>query len=91
MLFIILSVLDLLAAAMMVLGHLGFFAVPVAMAGIYLALKIIFWRDLFSIIDCVAGVYCGFVALGHRGVLTWIFLVYFVYKAATGALVSMST
>jgi len=90
MLFIVLSLLDLLAAALMVLGHFEIIAAPVAMAGLYLALKLVFWRDLFSMIDFAAGVYCGFLALGYSGVLTWLFLAYFIYKAGTGALVSAS-
>jgi hypothetical protein len=91
MLFLILSVIDLIAAGILVLGHFGVLTIPVAMAGVYLTVKIVFWRDIFTIIDFAAGVYCGFVALGHSGVLTWLFLVYFVYKGATGALVSASS
>ncbi len=91
MLFIILSILDLVGAAIMVLGHYQIIAIPVAMAGIYLCLKLIFWRDVFTILDACAGVYLGFVAFGHSGFLTWVFLVYFLYKGATGALFTMST
>jgi hypothetical protein len=48
------------------------------------------WRDLFTILDCCAGVYCCFLFFGHASVLTWVFLAYFVYKFSVWV-VSVST
>jgi hypothetical protein len=80
MLFHLLSILDLLAAGVMVGGHFGLWRVPLLYVALYLAGKLVFWRDALSVIDAIVAVYLVFVFFGHPSVLTWVFLAYFLYK-----------
>ncbi len=80
MLFPLLSFLDMVAAATLIGGHYEFFRVPLLYMALYLVGKLIFWQDAFTIIDAIAAIYFVFVFFGHASALTWIFVVWFVYK-----------
>lgn len=80
MLFHLLSILDIVAAFIMIGGHFGLLKIPLLYCAIYLAGKLIFWRDFFSIVDALAAIYLVFVFFGHASALTWVFSFYFLYK-----------
>jgi len=84
MLFHLLTILDTVAAFSLVLGHYGLVKIPLLYFAIYLAGKLIFWRDFFSIVDAIAAIYFVFVFFGHASGLTWLFVVYFLYKFSVG-------
>lgn len=91
MLYHVLSVLDAIVAIIMVAGHFELVRIPLLYAAIYLAGKLFFWRDFFSIVDAAIGVYLFFfVFFGHASVLTWVFLVWFLYKISIWLFSSMS-
>jgi hypothetical protein len=79
----LLTFLDVVAAGILVLGHFGVLKIPLLYVALYLAGKLLFWRDFFSIVDALAAVYFVFVFFGHASTLTWLFLVYFLYKFST--------
>ncbi|MBI2499605.1 hypothetical protein HYV88_05165 [Candidatus Woesearchaeota archaeon] len=59
-------------------GILQFLAIP---AAIYLFIKgLIFLVDPFSIIDIIIGIYILLMLVGLKIFLTYIFILYFVYK-----------
>lgn len=82
MLGYILSLLDILAAGTIILGHFGLAKIPLLYSALYLFTKLFFFRDLLTWIDAAAGVYCVFLFFGFASELTWIFIGFFAYKTA---------
>jgi hypothetical protein len=79
----LLTLLDLLTAGIMVLGHFDVIRVPLLYGALYLIAKLAVWRDVLSIIDAVMGVYLILIFLGYASLLTWVFLAYVIYKVAS--------
>ena len=83
MLVHLLALLDILAAGTILGGHLHLFRVPLLYAAIYFVTKLFFFRDILSIIDACAALYCVFIFFGVvSSGLTWFFMLYFLYKTS---------
>ena len=79
----VMSALDILAAACMLLFHhglpVGKIAFPFSM---YLILKGVAFRDVASIIDMIAGIYViGMVVFGFHTFIVYVFAAYLIQKA----------
>jgi len=77
----VLAILDGIVALTLLglqFGLLQFLAIP---AAIYLFIKgLIFLVDPFSIIDIIIGIYIILMLFGLKIFLTYIFVLYFIYK-----------
>lgn len=79
----VLGILDLLAAVFMLGGHYGMIKVPLLYTAIYLFAKFALFRDFFSAIDAMAGVYAVYLFFVQDGSgLTWLFMIFFLYKTS---------
>ncbi|MEK6922843.1 MAG: hypothetical protein AABX08_03525 [Nanoarchaeota archaeon] len=77
----LLNILDLIVALILIGAHFNILIYLVIPAIIYLVVKgIIFIKDPFSIIDIAIAVYLAILASGIKTFLTWIFVLYLLYK-----------
>jgi hypothetical protein len=91
MLVHILGILDALAAVCLLLGHYGLIHTPLWYAAIYLASKIFFFRDVLSVIDVCAALYAVYLFFAGNGVgLTWLFIIFFLYKTSVWLFYSLA-
>jgi hypothetical protein len=91
MLVHLLSLLDLFAALAIFGGHFGIVHMLLLYAAIYLLAKLFFFRDALSIIDTAAALYALYMFFaGHGNGLTWLFLIYFMYKTSVWLFFSLT-
>ncbi|MFH1592767.1 MAG: hypothetical protein ABIB47_05365 [Candidatus Woesearchaeota archaeon] len=77
----ILNILDLIVAFVLSTTHFGFFPSLIIPTIIYLIIKgVMFIKDPFSIIDLIIAVYLVVLAFGINTFITWIFVLYLIYK-----------
>jgi hypothetical protein len=83
MLMHVLALLDLLSAAAILAGHFDLIAKPLLYVAVYLLSKLIFFRDWLTIIDALAALYAiALIFMDYGNGLTWIFMVWFLYKTS---------
>lgn len=79
----LLSLLDLFSAVIILGGHYGLFGAPLLYVAVYLVVKLIFFRDWMSTIDVAAAGYAVYLFFADGGTgLTWLFMLYFLYKTS---------
>ena len=77
----ILNILDLAVATILIGVHFGFFIAAIVPTIMYLIIKgLILIKDPFSIIDIMIAIYLIILAFGIKTFLTWIFVIYLLYK-----------
>lgn len=82
MLFHVLALLDIVCVILLVFGHYGLMRLPLLYAALYLVSKLLFYRDILTIIDAALALYFLYVFFaGHGTALTWLIAIYFAYKS----------
>jgi len=81
MLIWLLNILDIIVAIVLVAVHFNALYSLVIPAVAYLTIKgAIFIKDPFSIIDIIIAIYLIILATGIKTFITWIFVLYLIYK-----------
>ena len=81
MIVILLGILDLIVAISLFGLQFGWFSVLAIPSIIYLLVKgIVFIKDPFSIIDIIIAVYIILLLIGIKTFITYIFILYLLYK-----------
>ncbi len=81
MLFHILALLDIFSVVVLLFGHYGIMRLPLIYAAVYLVSKLFFYRDVLTFIDAIIALYFLYVFFVQHGTgLTWLIILYFIYK-----------